>query len=91
MESKTYTPQHYNSEIEPVEFIVVNQLPFCEGNVVKYISRHKLKNGADDVLKAIHYCIYVLDFYYDIHRDDVQERITRMLNNYGSNKIKTQK
>lgn len=32
-----------------------NQLGFCEGNVIKYISRWRLKNGRDDLLKARHY------------------------------------
>lgn len=52
---------HYASmAIQPVEFIVANNLTFLEGNVVKYISRHHAKNGADDVRKAIHYCELIL-------------------------------
>ncbi len=52
---------HYASmAIQPVEFIVANNLTFLEGNVIKYISRHHAKNGADDVRKAIHYCELIL-------------------------------
>lgn len=52
---------HYASMvIQPVEFITANNLTFLEGNVVKYISRHHAKNGADDVRKAIHYCELIL-------------------------------
>jgi len=49
------TPTHYDFVIQPVEFIMKNGLGFCEGNIIKYISRWKLKNGRDDLLKARHY------------------------------------
>lgn len=49
------TPTHYDFAIQPVEYILRNGLGFCEGNVVKYISRWKMKNGRDDLLKARHY------------------------------------
>lgn len=49
------TPPHYDYSIQPVDFIVANDIPFCEGNVIKYICRWKLKNGRDDLLKARHY------------------------------------
>lgn len=49
------TPPHYDFAIEPVDFIMRNGIPFCEGNVIKYICRWKLKNGRDDLIKARHY------------------------------------
>lgn len=49
--SKTWTDWN----IQPVEFILVNDIPYCEGNVIKYVCRHKFKNGKEDLLKAIHY------------------------------------
>ena len=49
------TPTHYDFVIQPIEYILRNGLGFCEGNVVKYISRWKMKNGRDDLLKAKHY------------------------------------
>jgi hypothetical protein len=52
---------HYKDmKIQPVEFIVANDLAFLEGNVVKYICRHHAKNGAQDIKKAIHYCQLIL-------------------------------
>jgi hypothetical protein len=39
-------------------------LGFCEGNVVKYITRHKEKNGAADIKKAIHYLELLLELEY---------------------------
>jgi hypothetical protein len=57
---------HYKQmKIQPVEFIVENNIPYCEANVIKYISRHRNKNGAQDVRKAIHYCEMILKMQYD--------------------------
>lgn len=56
---------HYKDmPIQPVEYIHANGLSFLEGNVVKYISRHKTKNGRADVEKARHYCDLILQLEY---------------------------
>lgn len=56
---------HYKScAIQPVEYIHANGLDFFQGNVVKYITRHKTKNGAADLRKAIHYCQLALQLQY---------------------------
>ena len=49
------TPEHYDMEIQPIEYIMANGLGFCEGNIVKYVSRYGLKGGIDDLRKAKHY------------------------------------
>lgn len=49
------TPTHYDFKIQPIDFILANDIPFCEGNIIKYVSRWKLKNGREDLLKAKHY------------------------------------
>lgn len=41
--------------IQPTEYIIKNNLNFCEGNVVKYVTRWKDKGGVDDLRKARHY------------------------------------
>lgn len=41
--------------IQPTEYIIKNKLDFCEGNVVKYVTRYKDKNGIEDLRKARHY------------------------------------
>jgi hypothetical protein len=57
---------HYKDmKIQPVEYIHENGLDYLQGNVIKYISRHKAKNGAFDVRKAIHYCELILQMQYD--------------------------
>jgi hypothetical protein len=56
---------HYkNCNIQPVDFIHANGLTYLEGCIVKYISRHKNKNGAEDIKKAMHYCQMILDMEY---------------------------
>lgn len=50
--SKTH-PEHYVQQgIEPIDYIESNNLNFSEGNVVKYVTRHRKKNGKEDLLKA---------------------------------------
>ena len=47
---------HYRSmKIQASEFINKNNLPFAEGNAIKYLCRHKAKGQKEDLLKAIHY------------------------------------
>lgn len=47
---------HYaNKAIQPWDYITSNNLGYLEGNVVKYVSRWKEKNGLEDLLKAKHY------------------------------------
>ena len=41
--------------IQPTEYILANDLGWCEANVVKYISRWQYKGGVDDLRKVIHY------------------------------------
>lgn len=46
---------HYKDcKMQPVEFIHANKLNFLEGSVVKRVCRHRRKNGAEDIRKAIH-------------------------------------
>lgn len=48
--------RHYKKcRIEPWDYIAANNLGFFEGNIVKYVTRYKLKNGAGDLRKARHY------------------------------------
>jgi hypothetical protein len=47
---------HYKSlVIQPVEYIHGNGLGFCEGSVIKYVTRWKHKNGIEDLKKARHF------------------------------------
>lgn len=46
---------HYDLPIQPIEYILANDLSFIEGNIIKYVTRYKRKNGMQDLLKAKHY------------------------------------
>lgn len=47
---------HYKKmKIQPIDFILANEIPFCEANAIKYLCRYKSKNGLEDLKKARHY------------------------------------
>jgi hypothetical protein len=47
---------HYKSQaIQPWDYIISNEIPYMEGNVIKYVSRWRDKGGLDDLRKAQHY------------------------------------
>lgn len=53
---------HYkNKTLQPIEYIMANGLGFCEGNVVKYVTRYKDKNGLEDLKKARHYIDFLIE------------------------------
>lgn len=56
---------HYKDmAIQPYEYCEANRLSMLESAVVKYVSRYKVKNGEEDLDKAIH-CIQLLkEFHY---------------------------
>ena len=62
---KQVSGSHYKDKgIQPIVYIHANNLGFCEGNVVKYVTRHKEKNGRADIEKAIHYLELLLELEY---------------------------
>jgi len=48
-------PEHYNLGIETTDYICSWGMNFCEGNIVKYITRYKHKGGLEDLKKAMWY------------------------------------
>ena len=66
MTSKVYNKQiggsHYKHfKIQPSEFVIENELLYPEGCVIKYIIRHRLKNGKEDLLKAKHFIDMIIE------------------------------
>ena len=58
--------KHYKKGgVEPVEYILKNNMGYLEGNVIKYVTRHKEKGGASDIKKAIHYLEIILESHYN--------------------------
>jgi hypothetical protein len=63
---KSYKKQvggsHYKKyKIQPIEFIIKNNIGFVEGNIIKYILRFKEKGGVQDLEKAKHYIELLID------------------------------
>lgn len=46
---------HYRSEIQHWDYVVANDIPYLEAQVIKYLTRWRKKNGLQDVYKAQHY------------------------------------
>lgn len=47
--------------IQPVEFVMSNQMGFCEGNIVKYVTRWREKGGIQDLRKARHFLDFIME------------------------------
>lgn len=46
-------PSHYNQgSIESIDFIKSQNMNYIEGNIIKYTTRYKFKNGIEDLKKA---------------------------------------
>ena len=53
---------HYQKlKIQPIEYIMANELGFCEGAIVKYISRWRDKGGVDDLRKIKQFCEFLIE------------------------------
>lgn len=56
---------HYKGlKIQPVEYIHGNNIPFIEGCIIKYVSRHREKNKLEDLKKAKHFLDILIDLEY---------------------------
>lgn len=56
---------HYKDmKIQPVQFCRANHMGGLESSVVRYITRHKVKNGRVDIEKAIHCLELILEMDY---------------------------
>lgn len=64
--STSHQGGHYRGgfEIEPIQYIAANNLPYAEGNIVKYVTRWSKKGGVDDLKKALWYLRFL------IHREE---------------------
>lgn len=59
---------HYKGyTIQPWDFIVINQIPFLEANIIVYTIRHARKNGIEDLKKARHF----LDKLIEVEEDKI--------------------
>ena len=56
-------PEHYEGEIQPIDFIrAQGWFPdYAAGNIIKYVSRYKRKNGVEDLEKAQRYLTWLIE------------------------------
>lgn len=58
--------EHYKQyAIQPAKFALANGLDYAQSNAIKYIVRHKDKNGVQDLDKAIHYIELLKQHHYN--------------------------
>ena len=56
---------HYkDAAIQPIQYIHANNLDFIQGNIVKYITRFREKNGKQDLIKIKHYIDLLIELEY---------------------------
>lgn len=55
---------HYKGDLQPIDVIDAWGLDFYEGSALKYLARHRKKNGEEDIKKAIHYLELLLERQY---------------------------
>ncbi len=46
---------HYRSKYQHWDFAIYHNLWYMEGQITKYITRHRIKNGKADLEKALHF------------------------------------
>lgn len=62
---------HYDGDLQPIDVIDAWDLDFYEGSALKYLARHRKKNGREDIEKAIHYLELLLERQYDARDESV--------------------
>ena len=50
-EQDKINPSYYRKNIEVTDFIIEYDMNFLEGNIIKYVTRYKDKNGIEDLKK----------------------------------------
>lgn len=66
---------HYKRmEIDVFEFAERNGLTFMEATAIKYICRHRFKDGLKDLRKAMHTVNRLTDYYYGSKNQEATSR-----------------
>ena len=60
----SFEQEHYSkNKIQPIDYILANDMDFVSGNIIKYVTRYKHKNGLEDLKKAKHYLELLINNY----------------------------
>lgn len=73
-------PKHYTQGIECIDYIQSHRMDFLQGNVIKYVTRFKLKNGVEDLLKCLWYLkrLIVLECKDESEKKSYIEKMSKM-------------
>lgn len=71
---------HYKDlKIQPVEYITANNIPYMEGNVIKYVTRWRDKGGLRDLEKAKHYLEMLIEMQNQKAKDGLLDLVQKEL------------
>ena len=71
---------HYKDlKIQPVEYITANNIPYMEGNVIKYVTRWREKGGLRDLEKARHYLDMLIEMQNKKAKDGLLDLVQKEL------------
>ena len=80
---------HYKDlKIQPVEYITANNIPYMEGNVIKYVTRWREKGGLRDLEKAKHYLEMLIEMQNQKAKDGLLELVEKELEDCKSEETK---
>lgn len=53
---------HYHTPIQHWDFVLANEIPYLEAQIIKYVVRWRKKNGIADLEKAQHFLEKLLEY-----------------------------
>jgi hypothetical protein len=54
--------KHYASSIQHWDYVLANDIPYLEAQIIKYVTRWKHKDGMDDLIKATHFLMKLIEY-----------------------------
>ena len=54
-------PGYYNKGIATWDYTISHDMRFLEGNIIKYVTRYRQKNGLEDLEKAMAYLTKLIE------------------------------
>lgn len=64
---KQVAGNHYKTSIEHWDYVVANDLNYLEGQITKYVTRCRKKNGMQDLEKAKHFLEKYMEVFKEVH------------------------
>lgn len=77
---------HYQTQIQHWDYVVANDLDYFQGQITKYVTRWKKKNGLQDLRKAKHFLEKYIEVSTAMESDTIKQyRYNVALDNAGGN------